>query len=930
MIFFAVSNIHSFRALLNLENAVPHLYHFCACLPAYEFVDLRPEFRTRKIPGQNPEDKHNWEAEVILPNSIHADIRRFRASKWWKSEKWAKRDAAFVAYSKLYLEKQVDDNLMPLVKRDLQSLKEMDKRAPKASVEHRRDMWQSIGREWAFADTVHICTIEMTFSTGKVVGVDMLLPVNVPELADMTLYWTAEETVRVRFGRTRPMQNSPGLVDRAKNATYYLLTNMHHRRMLLDNHEFTYLFLPREGETWGQPSKTSIPAIEAYGEDIDLGIMKETSGSGARFLFLRWRTDISPSELAKNPSPEDMEQPVMEAVRLTKRRDFLHIEAGSRVPDKPVFLLPSRCSMDCLPWKYSQLVLLLPFAIDRIEKALLAEDMKRNLSFDWFPTEMAIQALTASSARDPVDYQRLEFLGDSVLKVLTSISLMDEHPLWHEGYLSGAKDRIVSNTASSKEAVTRNLSRWIITKSMTGTRWTPKYIDAQEEPPKIKSLSTKILADVVEALIGVAYLTRGYEGATECCSRFDFGLIWKPVHERVQNLMSVAETNAMNFHGEYPGYFSEVESIIGYRFKNKALLLEAITHLSFTADTISTSYQRLEFLGDAILDIVIVNKLYHFPGVKLTHIDMHHLKSCCVNANFLAFLCLGTATEVERCYPTEVGNGKIEKKKTSLSLYKYLRTNHADITRADAMCHRRFTKIKQTITEKLESADEYPWTDLTGLDAPKHMSDMVESIIAAIWIDSRGDFSVVEAFVKRLGILDVLERLVTGKVGLDGKDRVEVNHPMSRFGAFVANSGREGIVKYRVGRNETDGTYRCCVVVSGEKVWVVNGAISRQHAKTWAAQNALRIMMKRESDGETVVRPVEKDEDCSSSSFELDEEEGEEDGKETEEIQEDGGEGFEEEEEEGVEFGDKEEFRDVEEDVDDGEEEFFDALDSYP
>lgn len=54
-----------------------------------------------------------------------------------------------------------------------------------------------------------------------------------------------------------------------------------------------------------------------------------------------------------------------------------------------------------------------------------------------------------------------------------------------------------------------------------------------------------------------------------------------------------------------------LEKNIGYRFKNKALLLEALTHKSYK---ISPDNERLEFLGDAVLDLVVGELLFHkFP-----------------------------------------------------------------------------------------------------------------------------------------------------------------------------------------------------------------------------------------------------------------------------------------------------------------------------
>jgi ribonuclease-3 len=60
---------------------------------------------------------------------------------------------------------------------------------------------------------------------------------------------------------------------------------------------------------------------------------------------------------------------------------------------------------------------------------------------------------------------------------------------------------------------------------------------------------------------------------------------------------------------------SVLEQTIGYRFKDKELLTRALTHISALAGGSRTgSYQRLEFLGDHVLGLVISAMLYEaFP-----------------------------------------------------------------------------------------------------------------------------------------------------------------------------------------------------------------------------------------------------------------------------------------------------------------------------
>ena len=59
------------------------------------------------------------------------------------------------------------------------------------------------------------------------------------------------------------------------------------------------------------------------------------------------------------------------------------------------------------------------------------------------------------------------------------------------------------------------------------------------------------------------------------------------------------------------------EERIGYHFKNPALLDQALTHISALAGSRNRagSYQRLEFLGDHVLGLVVSDMLYHaFPN----------------------------------------------------------------------------------------------------------------------------------------------------------------------------------------------------------------------------------------------------------------------------------------------------------------------------
>ncbi len=59
---------------------------------------------------------------------------------------------------------------------------------------------------------------------------------------------------------------------------------------------------------------------------------------------------------------------------------------------------------------------------------------------------------------------------------------------------------------------------------------------------------------------------------------------------------------------------SELEQIIGYGFSNQGLLLQAVTHKSYGNEFRAPNNERLEFLGDTVLDLIISDYLMlRFP-----------------------------------------------------------------------------------------------------------------------------------------------------------------------------------------------------------------------------------------------------------------------------------------------------------------------------
>ena len=127
-------------------------------------------------------------------------------------------------------------------------------------------------------------------------------------------------------------------------------------------------------------------------------------------------------------------------------------------------------------------------------------------------------------------------------------------------------------------------------------------------------------------------------------------------------------------------YFSEIEKVLDYKFKNIELLKEALTHSSIKNNNKKKrifNYERLEFLGDRILGFIISDLIFKkFPNFQEG--DLSILFQKYTNTKFLSNVAI------------------------SLNLNKFVIVQKGD---------------------SLEKKDSI-------------MSDIIESIIAAIYVDS--------------------------------------------------------------------------------------------------------------------------------------------------------------------------------------------------
>ena len=84
--------------------------------------------------------------------------------------------------------------------------------------------------------------------------------------------------------------------------------------------------------------------------------------------------------------------------------------------------------------------------------------------------------------------------------------------------------------------------------------------------------------------------------------------------------------------------FSKLEKNLGFEFKNKELLLQALTHRSYLNEKNSPQTghnERLEFLGDAVLELAVTEVLYaKFPDKPEG--DLTSFRAALVNSKMLS------------------------------------------------------------------------------------------------------------------------------------------------------------------------------------------------------------------------------------------------------------------------------------------------------
>ncbi|KAF5743870.1 endoribonuclease Dicer 1 [Tripterygium wilfordii] len=515
---------------------------------------------------------------------------------------------------------------------------------------------------------------------------------------------------------------------------------------------------------------------------------------------------------------------------------FEHSEDGEseETLDKTyyVFLPPELCFVHPLPGSLVRGAQRLPSIMRRVESMLLAVQLKDIINYP-VPVSKILEALTAASCQETFCYERAELLGDAYLKWVVSRFLFLKYPQKHEGQLTRMRQQMVSNMILYQYALNKGLQSYILADRFAPSRWAAPgvlpvydedtkekdslfdqershaeentgvnhhddgYEDDEMEDGEVESdsgsyrvLSSKTLADVVEALIGVYYVEGGRTAANHLMNWIGIQIEFDPEQiESTPKPANVPEGILRTID------FDALEGALNIKFKDRAFLVEAITHASRPSSGVSC-YQRLEFVGDAVLDHLITRHLF-FTYTNLPPGRLTDLRAAAVNNENFARVAVKHKLHVHLRH----GSSALEKQ------------------------IRDFVKEVQNELSK-------PGFNSFGLGdckAPKVLGDIFESIAGAIFLDSGRDTGAVWRVFEPL-----LQPMVTPET--------LPMHPVRELQERCQQQA-EGL-EYKATRSGNLATVE--VFIDGVQVGIAQNP-QKKMAQKLAARNALAALKEKET-----------------------------------------------------------------------------------
>jgi dsRNA-specific ribonuclease len=196
-----------------------------------------------------------------------------------------------------------------------------------------------------------------------------------------------------------------------------------------------------------------------------------------------------------------------------------------------------------------------------------------------------------------------------------------------------------------------------------------------------------------------------------------------------------------------------VAHAMGYTFKNWGILDEALTHCSVQY---KRSNQRMEFLGDAILDFAVVSLLFkHQPWARQG--DLSSQKSIATsNKNLGQF---GARLQLYRYL--NLSSQQLEMEFAKLD--RLIAAEHTVSEEAPTERPAKKARVEgESVAPAATPAEEYipppePKVIEMGSGASKALADTFEALVGAIYLDCRGEMEDLYVMVRYINLLPQLD-----------------------------------------------------------------------------------------------------------------------------------------------------------------------------
>ena len=171
-----------------------------------------------------------------------------------------------------------------------------------------------------------------------------------------------------------------------------------------------------------------------------------------------------------------------------------------------------------------------------------------------------------------------------------------------------------------------------------------------------------------------------------------------------------------------------IEDRLGYTWREKSFLLQAFTHPSYGENRVTESYERLELLGDAVLDYLVTCHIYCTSQADPGQVT--DIRSALVNNNYFAALLTDQLLDKQILHSAP---GVLRK----IRAYLEDRWHDRDLD-------------LDTLVGNLARINESEPEELDMVEVPKVLGDVFEAVMGAVFLDSGHSLATVWAVYRRL------------------------------------------------------------------------------------------------------------------------------------------------------------------------------------